>query len=89
MDYPLLFHARALFESLRGRQIQGLSWSGPVLALRFALPEGPRDLVLTLQQDEQGAHLEPPLPGPLQQFRFQDQRHDFTYLHDHLERAVF
>ncbi len=89
MDYPLLFHARALFESLRGRQVQGLSWSGPVLALRFALPEGPRDLVLTLQQDEQGAHLEPPLPEPLQQFRFQDQRHDFSYLPDHLDRAVF
>jgi hypothetical protein len=89
LDYPLLFHARAVLESLRGLQVQGLSWSGPVLALRFALPEGARDLVLTLQQNEQGVHIEPPLPVPLQQFRFQDQRHDFTFLPDHLERAVF
>lgn len=89
MDYPLLSHARALFESLRGRQVQGLSWSGPVLALHFALPDGPKDLILTLQQDEQGAHLEPPLPEALQQFRFQDQRHDFSFLPDHLERSSF
>jgi len=89
LDYPLLFHARALLEAFRGRQVQSLVWSGPVLALRFALPEGLRELVLTLQQDEQGVHAAPPLPEPVQQFRFQDRRHDFTFLPDHLERAVF
>lgn len=89
MDYPLLSHTRALLESLRGRQVQGLSWSGPVLALHFALPDGPKDLILTLQQDEQGVHMEPPLPEALQQFRFQDQRHDYSFLPDHLERSSF
>jgi len=89
LDYPLLYHVRASLASLRGRQVQGLSWSGPVLALRFEPPEGARDLVLTLQQDEQGAHIEPPPPAALQQFRFQDRRQDFTFLPDHLERSIF
>jgi len=89
LDYPLLIHARVLLEEFRGRQIQGLSWSGPVLSLRFAMGEGPRDLVLTLQQDEQGIHMESPLPSPLEQFRFQDQRHDFSFLPDHLLKATF
>ena len=87
MDYPLLFLARPLWAELRGRTVRRVSWNGPVLML--ALTGLEEELALGCHQEEQGVHLEPSAPSPGMHFRFQDQRHDFSFLPDHLEGTRF
>ncbi len=86
MDFPNLLMAAPLLDRLQGRRLQRITWNGPVLALVF---EGGQVLLLHLHQGAQGLHLDTKLHEEFEHIRFQDQRHDFSFLPPHLEGASF
>lgn len=86
MDFPNLLMAAPLLDRLQGRRLQRLTWNGPVAALVF---EGSQALLLHLHQGVQGLHLDTTLHEEFEHIRFQDQRHDFSFLPPHLEGASF
>ncbi|MDP6668708.1 MAG: NFACT RNA binding domain-containing protein [Candidatus Krumholzibacteria bacterium] len=88
IDFPQLMLAQALLETLRERRVDRVHWSGPLLSLQFSGKDG-EELHLALHQDELSLFLSPPLPESREHFQFQDRRHDFTFLPDHLLGARF
>lgn len=86
MDFPNLLMAAPLLDRLQGRRLQRITWNGPVLALVF---DGGQVLLLHLHQGAQGLHLDTRLHEEFEHIRFQDQRHDFSFLPPHLEGASF